>query len=91
MLEINEGPYLQYRSLLTVQQWNYLKAIAKEDVILQPMATSFLQKYSIGTPANSKRILQSLLEKELLFANVTYSNVEYYVYDTFFSRWLESL
>ena len=89
LLSLNETIYLQYRSLLTPQQWNYLKAIAKENSISQPMSNAFLSKYSIGTPANSQRLLSSLIEKDLILQEISINKSEYFVYDVFLSRWLE--
>ncbi|MBO4777657.1 MAG: ATP-binding protein [Bacteroidales bacterium] len=90
LIALNENIYLQYRSLLTPQQWNYLKAIAKEGVVVQPTASSFLRKYEIGTPANSQRILTSLIAKDLILDTTTKEHTEYSVSDVFLSRWLEA-
>ena len=90
LIALNENIYLQYRSLLTPQQWNYLKAIAKEGVVVQPTAGSFLRKYEIGTPANSQRILTSLIAKDLILDTTTKEHTEYSVSDVFLSRWLEA-
>ena len=91
LIAMNENIYLQYRSLLTPQQWNYLKAVAKEGVVTQPMANNFVVKHGIGTPANSQRILQALITKDLILETTTKEHTEYSVYDVFLSRWLESL
>jgi hypothetical protein len=91
ILSLNECVYLQYRELLTNAQWNYLIAIAKEDKVYQPMSNDFLRKYNIGTPANSKRLLNSLMDKELILNNITKQGVEYMVYDVFLSHWLKRL
>jgi AAA+ ATPase superfamily predicted ATPase len=90
LIALNENIYLQYRSLLTPQQWNYLKAIAKEGIVVQPTASSFLRKYEIGTPANSQRILTSLIAKDLILDTTTKEHTEYSVSDVFLSRWLEA-
>ena len=89
IFEENEANYLQWRNLLTPSQWNYLKAVAKEGVVTKPCSTEFVQRYNIGTSANSKRILESLIEKELILANTTKDGESYSVYNVFLSRWLE--
>lgn len=89
ILQQNEMMYLQYRQMLTAAQWNYLIAIAKEGKVMQVTAKAFLTKYHIGTPSVSKRIISSLLEKELLTDYVTKDGTYYSVYDVFMSRWLE--
>jgi predicted Zn-dependent protease len=89
ILRENESFFFQYRQLLTPDQWNYLIAIAKENVVHQVTAQKFIAKYHIGSPANSRRILKSLIEKELILVNSTQDKPSYQIYDVFFSRWLE--
>ena len=91
ILKENEQTFLQWRDLLTSHQWNYLKAVAKEQSVEKPYATQFLQKYGIGTSANSQRLLEALIDKELILATSTLEGVSYSVYNVFLSRWLESL
>ena len=50
----------------------------------------FIQKYNIGTTANSQRLLESLVDKELILANSTLEGVSYSVYNVFLLRWLEN-
>lgn len=89
ILQQNEMLYLQYRQMLTKTQWNYLIAVAKEGQVTQITAKAFLAKYNIGTPSTSKRLVNSLYEKELLSNVVTKDGTSYSVYDVFMSRWLE--
>lgn len=89
ILQQNEMMYLQYRQMLTPAQWNYLIAIAKEGQVMQVTSKAFLTKYHIGTPSASRRIVKSLLDKELLTDFITKNGTYYAVYDVFMSRWLE--
>jgi len=89
LLERNEPTFLQYKELLTTSQWKYLIAIAKENTVEQLSAKSFLMKHSIGTPTDSQRLKQSLLDKDLILETVTKEQTFYQVSDVFFSRWLE--
>ena len=89
ILKENESFFFQYRQLLTPIQWNYMIAVAKENEIVQISAQNFIAKYNIGTPANSRRILKTLIEKELILENVTTDKPSYQIYDVFLSRWLE--
>jgi hypothetical protein len=89
ILKENESFFFQYRQLLTPAQWNYLIAIAKENEVSQITAQKFISKYNVGTPANSRRILKSLIEKELILENLSKEGSTYQVYDVFLSRWLE--
>lgn len=90
ILKENEQTFIQWRDLLTSNQWNYLKAVAKEQTLEKPFATQFIKKYNIGTSANSQRLLESLVDKELILANSTLEGVSYSVYNVFLSRWLEN-
>ena len=89
MLEWNEPAFLQYRQLLTPIQWNFLIAVAKEREVRQISAQRFIGKYNIGTPANARRLVKALVDKELLLESVDKGGIVYRVYDVFFSRWLE--
>ena len=87
---IHESMFFQYRSLLTENQWNFLIAVSKEKELHKVMANSFLTKYAIGTPANAKRILTALLQKEILCEHTTKEGKYYTVYDVFLSQWLDA-
>ena len=89
LLKQNEPVYFQYRQLLTKAQWNYLIAVAKEQAVEQRTAQRFLSEHQLGTPANSRRISHSLIDKELLLETTTKTETSLQVYDVFFSRWLE--
>lgn len=91
VLSQREPVYLQYRKLLTDKQWDYLIAVAKEGSVRQVTAADFLKRYKIGGASVSKRLVESLCEKELLNAEVSLDGIEYSVDDVFFSRWLENI
>lgn len=85
----NEGVYFQYRNLITPAQWNLLKAIAIERKIEQPYAKKFMHKHNLGTPANVKRGIEALVEKEMIYHNTGVEQPYYEVYDKFLMRWLQ--
>jgi DNA-binding MarR family transcriptional regulator len=89
ILKENESFFFQYRQLLTPDQWNYMIAIAKENEASQITSRKFISQYNIGTPANSRRILKALIEKELILKNLSDEKPTYQIYDVFLSRWLE--
>jgi len=89
LLKNSEAAFFQYRKLLTPAQWNVLISIAKEDEVLQITSKKFVEKYAIGTPADVRRIVKALIDKELLLETPTKTGVVYQVYDVFLSRWLE--
>lgn len=91
VLSQREPVYLQYRKMLTDKQWDFLIAVAKEGCVRQVTAADFLKRYKIGGASVSKRLVESLCEKELLNAEVSLDGIEYSVDDVFFSRWLEAI
>lgn len=91
ILTTNADTFMQWRSILTRAQWNFLMAVAKEGHVERPTAGEFLKKYNIGTPSTSKRLLESLVEKELILSNVGLQTTSYTLYNVFLSRWLERL
>jgi hypothetical protein len=91
VLNQREPVYLQYRKMLTDKQWDFLIAVAKEGSVRQVTAADFLKRYKIGGASVSKRLVESLCEKELLNAEVSLDGIEYSVDDVFFSRWLEAI
>lgn len=90
LLKRSEPVFLQYRQLLTVAQWNFLIAVAKEGEVKRITTQKFIADYGIGTPANSRRIAQALTEKELLLKISDKNETVYRIYDVFLSRWLEN-
>ena len=89
ILDEQEKTFLQYRHLLTSNQWQLLMAVAKEGKVYKPQSGEFLGKHSLGTPAGSKRALEALLDKEMIYQESDSSGKYYSVYDLFLSRWLE--
>ena len=49
ILKENEQTYIQWRDLLTPNQWNYLKAVAKEKSVDKPFATKCKRLFSHGS------------------------------------------
>ncbi len=91
ILKENTETFLERRNYLTSKQWDYLIAIAKEGEVSEPTSSAFLQKYHLGAPSTVSRLLNALLEKELLLETQTLQGSTYCVYNVFLSRWLERL
>ena len=91
ILDANSDIYLQYRQLLTPAQWNFLIAVAKENGVTQATSSRFLEKYSIGAPSSARRLLDSLIEKEMIITDVTPDTTSYTLYDVFMMRYLATL
>jgi uncharacterized protein len=89
ILKLNEEVYFQYRNMLTLSQWNLLKAIAKEERVEQITSSKFLKKYDLGAASTVKRSLESLIKNEMIFSEFEGDTKQYSVYNCFFSRWLQ--
>lgn len=89
LMKQQESIFLQYRQMLTPIQWNFLIALAKEEEVKQLTSQKFINNYNIGTPANSRRISHSLIEKELILAISEKTHTYYRVYDIILMRWLQ--
>jgi len=89
LLKESETVYFQYRKLITGKQWDFMVAIAKEENISQIYSKDFLMKYDLGNPSSTRRIVESLLDKELILETITANGTNYCVYDVFLMRWLQ--
>jgi hypothetical protein len=87
ILTENEVYYSEYRDLLTKPQWNLLIALAKENGISKVTSSAFLKRHDLSNTATIKRGIQSLLDKKMIYKK----DMKYYIYDVFFSKWLERL
>lgn len=77
--------YLEYRNILTRHQWQLMKAIARSDGANMITSGSFIKQNDLTNASTIKRGVESLLQKEMIFQK----DETFYVYDVFFSRWLE--
>lgn len=90
ILSINESIYQQYRILLTKNQWQLLIAIAKEEMLQKPTSTAFLQKYDLGNASSVKLAIKSLLEKKMILCRIENEELQYFIDDLFFMRYLQN-
>lgn len=86
LLASQQATYIQFRRLLSPVQWQLLIAVAKEGKVYQPQSKDFIKKHHIGTPTNSKRALDALQEKEMIYWKEDLQTSWYQVYDVFLSR-----
>ena len=91
LLTQGESTYLQYRQLITLKQWNFLIAVAKEGTVQQVTSAQFLGKYKIGSPSTATRLVEALIEKGLINDDVAITGTTYSLNDVFFSHWLEKI
>jgi AAA+ ATPase superfamily predicted ATPase len=86
ILKENEAVYINYRNLLTDYQWKVLRAIAYEGNANLLTSKDFILKYKLGTPSSVHTAVKALLGKEMIYKE----GDDYFIYDVFLERWLES-
>ena len=77
--------YEMLMTLLTTNQVNLLKAIAKESKVEQPQSNEFIKRNDLPSPSSVKTALDVLVEKELVYAQPD----GYIVYDHLLNLWLQ--
>ena len=77
--------YEMLMTLLTTNQVNLLKAIAKEGKVEQPQSNEFIKRNDLPSPSSVKTALDVLVEKELVYAQPD----GYIVYDRLLNLWLQ--
>ena len=87
ILKENEPVYINYRNLLTDYQWKVLTAIAIEGNAKLITSKNFIAKHNLGTPSSVHSAVKALLIKEMIYKEED----DYFIYDVFLERWLESL
>ena len=88
VLEEENATYKTYCELLTKGQLRLLTAVAKERKIAAPTHSDFLKKYNLTAVSSVKLAVKSLIDKSLMLKD---ENGNYFVYDRFFSLWLEKM
>lgn len=79
--------YQEYRALVTRHQWQLLKAIAHSGSAEAITSGGFMKRFALTNASTVKRSVETLLSKELIYKH----EGQYFIYDVFFSRWLELL
>jgi len=87
IVQREEEDYRKMYSLLTNNQAQVLRAIAKEKIVAAPTAATFLKKYNLPAISSVKRVIDFLKEKEYIYP----ANEGYIIYDRFMAIWLQRL
>jgi AAA+ ATPase superfamily predicted ATPase len=88
ILEEENATFKTYCEMITKGQLRLLRAIAKERKVSAPFEAAFMRKYDLTATSSVKLALKSLLDKTLILKD---EDAGYFVYDRFFSLWLEKL
>lgn len=90
LLQEQEVIFFKYRDLLSKQQWQLLKALAREGRVHAPTAKDFIAAHELGSPATVLRSLEALHQKEMVYLDYDQDGNSFYsVYDVLFRRWME--
>lgn len=87
IVQREEEDYRKMYSMLTNNQTQVLRAIAKEQIVAAPTAAAFLKKYNLPAISSVKRVIDFLKEKEYIYP----ANEGYIIYDRFMAIWLQRL
>jgi len=87
ILQEEEYTYQTYFQLLTFNQTQLLKAIAKEGIVREVNAAAFIKKYDLKAVSNVNTSLRILIDKEFILRQPD----GYIVYDRFMSIWLSRI
>lgn len=89
VLKEMEMNFLSYKNILSTNQYKVLKAIAKETTVKSVLSKEFTSTYGLAS-STARQSLNYLVDTELVYEKLSEDGKEYFVYDLFFSRWLES-
>ena len=87
IVQREEDDYRKMVSLLTINQAQVLRAIAKEKIVEAPTSTAFLKKYNLPAMSSVKRVIDFLKEKEYIY----HTSEGYIIYDRFMAIWLQRM
>lgn len=90
LLSILEGREPQFESMVqffTENQFSLLKAIAKDGIVAQPTAGTFIKKHKLSGASSVKAALKVLEDKELVYRKAE----GYIIYDRFMDLWLKRI
>ncbi|MFA7494539.1 MAG: ATP-binding protein [Proteiniphilum sp.] len=90
LVQQHEAVYFQYRNLLTKTQWKTLKAVASEEMVYKPYSQEFTKKYNLGSTSTLKRNLEALVDRAIIYHNLSVEEPYYEVEDKFLMRWLQN-
>lgn len=79
--------YQMLTSFLTDNQFSLLKAIARAELVEQPLSNEFIKRYELPSTSSVKSALSVLVDKDLVYQ----TSKGYIIYDRFLGLWLKRL
>ncbi|WP_268034766.1 AAA family ATPase [Algoriphagus sp. PAP.12] len=87
ILEQQKAVFSNFQRILTRTQWTVLKAVAKEEPLINPFSKEFIQNHNLGAVSSVRTALKALEKSELIIKDED----RYLVHDVQLARWLGSL
>lgn len=82
-----QAVYTILPKLLTLNQWNVIKAIAKEEPLYNPLSRDFIEKYQLGATSTVSSAIKALHKLEMVIVD----EEAYLVHDVILARWMSRL
>ena len=79
--------YQMLTSFLTDNQFSLLKAIARAELVEQPLSNEFIKRFELPSTSSVKSALSVLVDKDLVYQ----TSKGYIIYDRFLGLWLKRL
>lgn len=79
--------YQMLAAFLTDNQFGLLKAIARAELVEQPLSNEFIKRYELPSTSSVKSALSVLVNKDLVYQTTK----GYIIYDRFLGLWLKRL
>ena len=79
--------YQMLTSFLTDNQFSLLKAIARAELVEQPLSNEFIKRFELPSTSSVKSALSVLVHKDLVYQ----TSKGYIIYDRFLGLWLKRL
>ena len=79
--------YQMLAAFLTDNQFSLLKAIARAELVEQPLSNEFIKRYELPSTSSVKSALSVLVNKDLVYQTTK----GYIIYDRFLGLWLKRL
>jgi uncharacterized protein len=87
VLDQQQAIFTNFPKMLTKNQWNLFRAIAKEEPLYNPLSKDFIQKYDLGAASTVNTALKALEKLEL----VVEDQEAYLVHEVLLARWMARL
>jgi uncharacterized protein len=87
LLQRENYAYTTLWESLALNQRKFLRGLAHEAAKVQPFSAEFIGKYGLGSPSNVQRVVDSLLERDVIDRD----NGSFLISDRFFRLWVQSL